>query len=54
MVNNRGLLFGCCRFFDISPTVLPEIRSSSEVYGNLMDGPLKGLPIAGVCTCLYR
>lgn len=29
------------KFFDIPKTVLPEIRSSSEVYGNFADGPLK-------------
>lgn len=28
--------------------MLPEIRSSSEVYGHLVDGPLTGLPISGV------
>jgi glycerol kinase len=28
--------------------MLPEIRSSSEIYGEMADGPLKGLPIAGI------
>jgi glycerol kinase len=28
--------------------MLPEIRSSSDVYGEMADGPLKGLPIAGI------
>ena len=28
--------------------MLPEIRSSAEVYGSLVDGPLKGTPISGV------
>jgi glycerol kinase len=28
--------------------MLPEIRSSSEMYGNVCSGPLAGLPIAGV------
>ncbi|XP_013394557.1 glycerol kinase isoform X1 [Lingula anatina] len=37
-----------CKFFDIPMDVLPEIRSSGEVYGHLAAGPLKGLPIAGV------
>lgn len=34
-------------FFDIQPHVLPEIKSSSEVYGNVKGGPLDGIPIAG-------
>jgi glycerol kinase len=28
--------------------MLPEIRSSAETYGHMADGPLKGLPIAGI------
>ncbi|XP_022902875.2 glycerol kinase 2 [Onthophagus taurus] len=35
------------KFFDIPISVLPTIKSSSEVYGNIIDGPLKGIPIAG-------
>lgn len=30
-----------CNFFEISKTLLPEIRSSSEVYGVFADGVLK-------------
>ncbi|XP_077986009.1 glycerol kinase-like isoform X1 [Glandiceps talaboti] len=37
-----------CNFFNIPMSVLPEIRSSAEVYGNLCNGPLSGIPIAGV------
>lgn len=37
-----------CRFFDIPKSVLPEIRSSSEVYGHLTSGALKGVPISGI------
>ncbi|XP_053408205.1 glycerol kinase-like isoform X1 [Mercenaria mercenaria] len=37
-----------CQFFEISKDMLPEIRSSAETYGNLVDGPLKGLPISGI------
>jgi glycerol kinase len=37
-----------CADFDIPMSMLPEIRSSSEVYGEVADGPLKGVPIAGV------
>ncbi|KAA0195783.1 hypothetical protein HAZT_HAZT008641 [Hyalella azteca] len=35
-------------FFDIPSWVLPDIRSCSEVYGYLNDGPLRGVPISGV------
>jgi glycerol kinase len=28
--------------------MLPEIRTSSEVYGTMADGPLAGVPIAGI------
>ena len=40
------LLF--CRFFDIPFSVLPEIRSSSEIYGYLTSGSLRGVPISGL------
>lgn len=36
------------RAFSTPAQVLPEIRSSSEVYGHVADGPLKGVPIAGI------
>ncbi|MDT4920638.1 MAG: glycerol kinase, partial [Pseudonocardiales bacterium] len=29
-------------------SVLPEIRSSSEVYGRVQGGPLAGVPVAGI------
>ena len=34
--------------FDVPRSLLPEIRSSSEVYGEVADGPLAGVPIAGI------
>lgn len=34
--------------FDIPPSVLPRIASSSEVYGEIAQGPLKGVPVAGM------
>ena len=37
-----------CADFDIPMSMLPEIRSSSEVYGEVAAGPLEGVPIAGV------
>lgn len=37
-----------CAFFRIPPKILPDIRSCSEVYGFVHDGPLQGVPIAGV------
>jgi len=36
------------RFFDIPRAVLPRIVSSSQVYGEVAEGPLAGLPIAGI------
>lgn len=36
------------RTFDIPASVLPRIVSSSEVYGQIEHGPLKGVPIAGI------
>jgi glycerol kinase len=36
------------RAFSIPRKILPEIRSSSEVYGRIAQGPLKGAAIAGI------
>lgn len=35
------------RFFNIPVKLLPAIHSSSEIYGHICDGPLKGTPISG-------
>lgn len=35
-------------FFNIPPEILPEIRSSSEIYGYIQDEVLSGVPISGV------
>lgn len=40
--------FKIFRYFNISPNLLPEIRSSSEIYGYLAGGLLQGVPISGV------
>ena len=37
-----------CNFFDIPHHILPEIRSSSEIYGIIQTGSLKGMPISGI------
>lgn len=37
-----------CRYFDIPMKLLPDIKSSSEVYGKITVGPLEGIPISGV------
>lgn len=43
------------RFFGIPMDLLPEIRSSSEIYGCLADGSLQGVPISGVTrSSLYK
>ena len=36
------------KFFGIKASVLPKIVSSSEPYGDIAYGPLKGIPIAGL------
>ncbi|APB01344.1 glycerol kinase GlpK [Nocardia seriolae] len=37
-----------CAEFDIPVSMLPEIRSSSEVYGDITTGALAGVPVAGI------
>jgi glycerol kinase len=34
--------------FNIPAAILPRIASSSEVYGTVSDGPLQGVPVAGI------
>ncbi|KAF4526215.1 hypothetical protein B566_EDAN001900 [Ephemera danica] len=36
-----------CKFFGVPMDILPVIKSSSEIYGYLMESSLKGLPISG-------
>ncbi|XP_041940253.1 glycerol kinase-like isoform X2 [Alosa sapidissima] len=36
-----------CTFFDIPMEMLPNVRSSSEIYGYMASGPLAGVPISG-------
>ncbi|HEY1526743.1 MAG TPA: glycerol kinase GlpK [Candidatus Angelobacter sp.] len=36
------------RAFSIPRQILPEIRSSSEIYGQIRQGPLSGVPVAGI------
>ena len=36
------------KFFELKPSVLPKIVSSSEVYGELAGGALKGVKITGI------
>lgn len=35
------------KFFGVPVSILPDIRSSSEVYGCMKGGPLDGVPISG-------
>lgn len=35
-------------FFDLRPSILPKIASSSEVYGHIKGGSLAGVPIGGL------
>lgn len=42
-------------FFDIpNGLILPEIRSCSEVYGHIVDGPLAETSISGVMDYYYN
>lgn len=43
-----NLVISCCRFFGVENVLLPEIKSSAEIYGKLKEGSLQGLPISGV------
>ncbi|XP_053134116.1 glycerol kinase-like [Hemicordylus capensis] len=36
-----------CKFFEIPMEILPEVRSSSEIYGRVSSGPLMGVPVSG-------
>uniref|UniRef100_A0A8C6NP97 Probable glycerol kinase n=1 Tax=Nothobranchius furzeri TaxID=105023 RepID=A0A8C6NP97_NOTFU len=36
-----------CRYFDIPMEILPNVRSSSEIYGWMNSGSLSGVPISG-------
>ncbi|MEU8897035.1 glycerol kinase GlpK [Nocardia sp. NPDC048505] len=37
-----------CAEFGVPESMLPEIRSSSEVYGEIESGALQGIPVAGI------
>jgi glycerol kinase len=40
-----------CKFFGIPQHILPEIRSSAEIYGTVSNPQvLAGIPISGVST----
>ena len=39
---------GLCSDIGVPKSMLPEIHSSSEVYGEIKAGPLAGVPIAGI------
>ncbi|KAK3568773.1 hypothetical protein QTP86_017433, partial [Hemibagrus guttatus] len=40
-----------CRYFEVPVEILPEVRSSSEIYGYMSSGSLVGVPISGtVCV----
>ena len=36
------------KFFGFRESILPKLVPSSEVYGNIANGPLKGVPIGGL------
>lgn len=35
------------KFFELPASILPQIKSSSEVYARITDGPLQGVPLSG-------
>lgn len=37
-----------CDFFDVSMNMLPQIRSSSEIFGEIKQSCLTGVPISGI------
>lgn len=37
-----------CDFFEIPISILPKIKSCSEIYGYIFTGFLTGIPISGV------
>ncbi|HZD96290.1 MAG TPA: glycerol kinase GlpK [Candidatus Sulfotelmatobacter sp.] len=50
MMNLKDLVWdkALLQAFSIPEKVLPGIRSSSEVYGHVAEGPLRGVPVAGI------
>lgn len=49
LMNVRTLKWDPCLLtaFDVDPSILPTIKSSSEIYGHIVDGYLAGVPISG-------
>ena len=47
-LNTLGWNPDLLKAFDIPEQVLPQIRSSSEIYGEISTGPLAGVPVAGI------
>ena len=43
-----------CKELSIPLSMLPEIKSSSEIYGYFSEGPLKGVPISSVFLFLIH
>ncbi|XP_023306037.2 glycerol kinase [Lucilia cuprina] len=37
-----------CKFYKIPMNILPRIRTNSEIYGYIIEGPLNNIPIASV------
>jgi glycerol kinase len=50
LLNTTTLQWESCLldFFELKPSILPKIVSSSEVYGNIVSGALAGVPIGGL------
>uniref|UniRef100_A0A8D8TWJ8 glycerol kinase n=1 Tax=Cacopsylla melanoneura TaxID=428564 RepID=A0A8D8TWJ8_9HEMI len=37
-----------CKYFNVPPGILPQIKSSSEIVGTVAEGTLAGVPISGI------
>ncbi|KAM6497023.1 glycerol kinase [Amanita muscaria] len=50
LLNAKTLEWEPCllQFFELRPSVLPKLRSTSEVYGHVAYGALAGVPIGGL------
>ncbi|MFI9406658.1 glycerol kinase GlpK [Nocardia sp. NPDC052316] len=47
-LNTRQWDSEICAEFGVPESMLPRIRSSSEVYAEITSGPLQGIPVAGI------
>lgn len=39
-----------CKFFNVPMDILPEIKPSGDMFGTILEGPLKGVSVTAVST----